>query len=34
MNDLLDNLTIDNLEGNNRELAEVIGIESFKNLVR
>lgn len=34
MNDLFDLLTIENLEGNSRELADVIGIEPFKNLVR
>lgn len=34
MTDLLEYLTIDDLDSNSRHLAELVGIEGFKNLVR
>ncbi len=34
MNELLDNVTLDELSGESRELAEAIGLEAFKKLVR
>ncbi len=34
MDDLLEKITLDDLRGNERELAEVLGLEAFKSLVR
>ena len=34
MSDLLEYLTIEDLDSNNRQLAELVGMEGFKNLVR
>lgn len=34
MKDFLDELGMDDLVGDQREIAEVVGIESYKNLVR
>ena len=33
MNDLLENVELDNLTGETRELAETIGIDAFRRLV-
>lgn len=34
MDDLLDMLTLEDLSGNNRDLAEAIGLEGFKKLIK
>lgn len=34
MSDIFDNLQLDDLEGSQREVAEVVGIENYRKLVR
>lgn len=34
MDDLLDKLTLEDIRGEGRALADVVGIEAFKNLIR